>query len=75
MRINRETVVTMKPNKEEKTAISIVDVILRDIQDVFPPGCSFENMETGEIFNIKEIAKVRSILGTFIDTNGNFRMK
>lgn len=75
MKINRETVVTMKPNKEERSAISVVDVILRNIQDAFRPDCSFENMETGEVFDMEEIARVRGILGTFIDTNGNFRIR
>ena len=75
MRISKETVVTIKPNQEERFAICVVDGILRNIQDAFHPGCSFENMETGEIFDVKEIARIRGILGTFIDTNGNFRMR
>ena len=75
MKMTRETIVTMKVNKEERFAISMVDVILRNIQDAFHPGCGFENMETGEIFDVEELARVRGILGALVDTNGNFRMR
>ena len=75
MKMTKETVVTMKVNKEERVAIGMVDVLLRNIQDAFHPGCSFENMETGEIFDVEELARVRGILGTLVDTNGNFRMR
>lgn len=75
MKMTRETVVTIKVNVEEKFAIDVVDVILRNIQDAFHPGCSFENMETGEIFDVEELARVRGILGALVDTNGNFRMR
>lgn len=75
MKMTRETVVTMKVNKEERFAISMVDVILRNIQDAFNENCSFESMDTGEIFDVRELSRVRGILGALIDTNGDFRIR
>lgn len=75
MKMTRETVVTMEVNKEERFAISMVDVILRNIQDAFPQDCGFESMETGEIFDIAELSRVRGILGALIDTDGVFRLR
>ena len=75
MRIEKETIVAIRVNQEERMAISVVDVILRNIQDTFNSNCSFENMDTGEIFDVQELARVRGILGTIIDTGGDFRIR
>lgn len=62
MKLERRTMTQTMLTLEEKNAFEIVDKVLFDWQRAFFPQVKFQSMDTGEIFQIEELSRVRGIL-------------
>lgn len=62
MKLERKTMTQTLLTQEEKDAFAIVDKVLSDWQKAFFPQIEFYSLETGEIFQIEELSRVRGIL-------------
>lgn len=63
MKLERKTMTQTILTQEEKDAFEIVDKVLLDWQRAFFPQVEFQSLDTGEIFQIEELSRVRGILG------------
>lgn len=63
MKLEKKTMIQTLLTQEEKDAFAIVDKVLSDWQKTaFFPQIEFYELETGEIFQIEELSRVRGIL-------------
>ncbi len=62
MKLERRTMTQTNLTEEEKNAFEIVDKVLFDWQRAFFPQVSFQSMDTGEIFQIAELSRIRGVL-------------
>lgn len=62
MKLERKTMTQTILTQEERDAFEIVDKVLLDWQRAFFPQIQFHSIDTGEIFQIEELSRVRGIL-------------
>ena len=58
----RRAIVNEREGNLPKDAFEIVDKVLLDWQRAFFPQIEFQSLDTGEIFQIEELSRVRGIL-------------
>lgn len=68
MRLERETIINLNLTQTEKQALALVDLMLLRFQEKFSDETKFQSAETGELFEVEELSRVRGILD-MIHTN------
>jgi len=69
MRIEKHSYETIHLTREEKEAFELVDKILDKIYCRYFSNASLESQLTGECVEMREIPRVRGILGFFTEIN------
>ena len=69
MRIEREIMINLNLTHYERQALATIDALLLKMQTKFTDETKLQSVETGELLEIKELSRVRGVLGMIRDNS------
>lgn len=75
MTIEKHTVITIEPDQHEAESLETVDNFFRELQERFKDEKMLISLDTGEVIEINELARVRGIVAALYEQHHHWQVE